>query len=128
MHEHLCVWYNKNIDMMDLVLKSVDSQTHFFKCACCYQLSLFNVSFKIKMPILPSRDIPTSKHFFNLQYWQLFLVKGVMSHFSSFAHLWFIPWVMHLLKKPYKQKTNTIPLKHSEIKLKTNVLFNTNDI
>ena len=44
--------------------------------------------------------MPTSKHFFKRQYWQLLRVKGVISHFSSLAHLWFIPWVMHLLKNP----------------------------
>ena len=49
---------------------------------------------------LPSRDMPTWMHFFKRQYWQLFLVNGVISHFSSLAHFWFIPCVMHLRKNP----------------------------
>ena len=55
---------------------------------------------------LPSLDMPTAKHFFSRQYWQLFLVNGVMSHFSSFEHLCVIPCVMHLRKKPLKTQIN----------------------
>ena len=52
---------------------------------------------------LPSRDMPTAKHFFNLQYWQELRVNGVISHFSSFEHLCVIPCVIQRLKKPWKR-------------------------
>ena len=52
----------------------------------------------------PSLDMPTAKHFFRRQYWQLLRLKGVISHFSSLEHRWFIPWVIQRRKNPCNTK------------------------
>ena len=48
-----------------------------------------------------SRDIPTAKHFFRRQNWQLLRLKGVISHCWLLVHWWFMPWVMQRRKNPF---------------------------
>ena len=49
-----------------------------------------------------SLDIPTERHFLNLQYWHRFLLRRITRHLPSRKHLYSICFCMLLLKKPWK--------------------------
>lgn len=65
------------------------------------RLVLLNyVKTNVDLTIWPFCDIPTAKHFFSRQNWQLFRLNRVISHFPSFAQWFVIPCIMQRRKKP----------------------------
>lgn len=54
---------------------------------------------------LQSLDMPTARHFLNLQYWQRFRFNLITRHLPSLRHLYSICFCMLLLKNPYGWKT-----------------------
>ncbi len=70
---------------------------------------------------LQSLDIPTSKHFWKRQYWHLFLVTLLMTHFLSRWHVYCMFFCTLLLKKPWicerkKYEANAIKIWHGKYK------------
>ena len=56
---------------------------------------------------LQSLDMPTAKHFLNLQYWQRFLFNLITRHLPSLRHLYSICFWMLLLKNPWNRQWET---------------------
>lgn len=55
-----------------------------------------------------SLDIPTERHFLNLQYWHRFRLSRITRHFPSRKHRYSICFWMLLLKNPWKNEINNL--------------------